>query len=69
MFGTNESRKDRIARAALGAGLLACSVRRLGRSSGTTLGIVGALTGATLLFTAATGFCPIYAVLGFDTSK
>ena len=69
MFGKNEGRADRIARTVAGAGLLACSLRRLTRSQGKTLGILGALTGATLLFTAATGFCPVYAALGIDTSK
>jgi uncharacterized membrane protein len=68
MFGTNEGRADRIARAVAGAGLLACSIRRMTRSQGKTLGVVGALIGATLLFTAATGSCPIYSALGIDTS-
>jgi hypothetical protein len=68
MFGNNEGRADRIARAVAGAGLLACSVRSLTRSQGRTLGIVGALVGATLLLTAAAGTCPIYAALGIDTS-
>lgn len=69
MFGKNESRTDRIARAVAGAGLLACSVRRMSRSQGNVLGILGALTGATLVFTAATGSCPIYAALGISTTK
>ncbi len=68
MFGKNEGRTDRLARAIAGAGVLACSVRRMTRSQGRTLGILGALIGATLLFTAATGSCPIYAALGIDTS-
>jgi uncharacterized membrane protein len=68
MFGKNEGRADRIARAAAGAGMLACSVRRMTRGQGMLLGVLGALTGATLLFTAATGSCPIYAALGIDTS-
>ncbi len=69
MFGKNEGRADRIARAAAGAGLLACSIRRMRRSQNKTLGILGAIAGAALLFTAVTGFCSIYAVLGIDTSK
>jgi hypothetical protein len=68
MLGKNEGRADRIARAVAGAGLLACSVRRMTRSQGMPLGVVTALIGATLLFTAATGFCPIYAALGIHTS-
>jgi uncharacterized membrane protein len=69
MFGQNENRADRFARAFAGAGLLACSIRRLTRGQGKTLAVLGALTGATLLFTAATGSCPIYAALGVSTSK
>jgi uncharacterized membrane protein len=69
MFGQNESRADRIARAVAGAGLLACSIRRLTRGRGKTLAVFGALTGATLLFTAATGSFPIYSALGVSTSK
>ncbi len=69
MFGNNEGRADRIVRAVAGTGLLACSVRRLTRSQGKTLGILGAIAGAALLFTAVTGFCSIYAALGIDTSK
>jgi hypothetical protein len=68
MLSKNEGRADRIARAVAGAGLLACSMRRLTRSQGKTLGVVSALIGATLLVTAATGFCPIYAALGTHTS-
>ena len=69
MFGKNESRADRIARAVAGTGLLACSIRRMRRSQNKTLGILGAIIGAALLFTAVTGFCSIYAALGIDTSK
>jgi hypothetical protein len=68
MFSQNEGRADRIARAVAGAGLLACSIRRLTREQSKTLAVLGALTGATLLFTAATGSCPIYTVLGIHTS-
>jgi uncharacterized membrane protein len=69
MFGKNESRADRIARAAAGAGLLACSIKRMASGRGKALAVLGALTGATLLFTAATGSCPVYAALGIDTSR
>jgi uncharacterized membrane protein len=69
MFDKNEGRTDRIARAVAGAGLVACSVRRIARSQGTVLGVLGVLTGATLLFTAATGTCLIYSSLGIDTSN
>jgi uncharacterized membrane protein len=68
MLEKNEGRADRIARAVVGTGVLACSVRRMGRSHGNVLAIAGAIAGATLLFAAATGSCPIYAALGIDTS-
>ena len=68
MLVKNVGTLDRAVRALLGAGLLACSVRRIARSQGKTLGIAGALIGATLLFTASTRSCPIYAALGIDTS-
>jgi uncharacterized membrane protein len=68
MLEKNEGRTDRIVRAAAGAGLVAWSVRRIARSQGSVLGVLGVLTGATLLFTAATGTCPIYSALGIDTS-
>jgi uncharacterized membrane protein len=69
MFEKNESTTDRIVRAVAGAGLVACSIRRLARSQGTVLGVGGLLAGATLLFTAATGTCLIYSALGIRTSK
>ena len=68
MFGTNVGKKDRVARAVVGAGLLACSAWRLSRGSGKLLPLLGGLAGATLLFTAATRSCPIYAALGMNTS-
>jgi hypothetical protein len=68
MFGTNVGQIDRIARVVLGAGMVACSLRRLSRSSGKALPVLGMLAGATFLFTAATKSCPIYAALGISTS-
>ena len=69
MFEKNEGRTDRIARAVVGAGLLACSAWRSARGSGKLLGMLGALTGATLLFTAATGPARSMPPLGIDTSE
>ncbi len=68
MFGTNIGSIDRIARGVLGAGLLTCAALRFVRGS-RSLAILGALAGATLLYTAATGSCPIHAALGVSTSK
>jgi uncharacterized membrane protein len=65
----NEGALDRGARALIGGGLLACSIRRLGVASGRPLGILSAVIGAGLLVTAATtGCCPLYRALGIDTS-
>jgi uncharacterized membrane protein len=64
----NEGALDRGARALIGGGLLACSIRRLGVASGRPLGILSAIIGAGLLVTAAAGCCPLYRALGIDTS-
>lgn len=64
----NEGTFDRGARALLGAVLLACSVKRLGVTSGKPLGILVAAMGAGLLLTATIGCCPLYRALGIDTS-
>ena len=69
MFGTNVGLVDRGARGVVGAGLVACSLRRLTRSPGRALPLIGLLAGVTLLFTAATSSCPIYAALGVSTSN
>jgi hypothetical protein len=68
MFQKNERPADRVVRAVAGAGLLAASAK-CGVTSGKPLGVVAALLGAVLLFTAATGSCPLYSRLGFSTDK
>ena len=60
----NESRLDRIIRAvagvaAIGAGLLL----------GGTVAVVLYVVGGVLLFTAATGFCLLYTLVGVNTCK
>jgi hypothetical protein len=62
MFTRNENKNDRIVRAILGVILLAAAWY-----AGGTLGIILAVVGLILLFTAATGFCLIYKLFGFST--
>jgi len=67
MLTRNESPLDRGVRAVVGAALVVTSVAGLGLT--TPLGIVAAIVGAVLLFTAATGFCLLYRLFGIDTVK
>ena len=69
MLTKNESTIDRVVRGVLGAGLLVAAFAGLGLTSAKPLGIVAALIGAVLLFTAATGSCLLYRPFGIDTSK
>lgn len=63
---TNESNTDRIIRAVLGIALL---VVGFGGVISGTLGLVFKIVGLLLLLTGAVGFCPIYALLRFQTKK
>jgi hypothetical protein len=69
MLTKNESPVDRLVRGVLGAGLLIASFAGLGLTSAKPLGIVAALIGAVLLFTAVTGSCLLYRLVCIDTSK
>jgi ABC-type uncharacterized transport system permease subunit len=69
MFTKNESAVDRVVRTILGVGLVVASISSLGITSAKPLGIVAALIGAVLLFTAATGSCLLYRLVGIGTSK
>jgi uncharacterized membrane protein len=69
MLTKNESALDRVVRTALGGGLLVVSATSLGVTSGKPLGIVAAVVGVILLFTAATGSCLLYRAVGIDTSR
>ena len=69
MFKSNESTADRLVRTVAGAGLLVASFLGLGLTSGKPLGILFAVIGAVLLFTAATGTCLLYRLIGIDTAK
>lgn len=58
----NEGKTDRIIRGVGGAALLVG-----GLLVGDVAGIIMLVAGAMLLFTAATGFCGLYALLGIST--
>ena len=60
----NESNSDRIVRAVLGVALVGG-----GLLFGGWAALVLYVVAAVLLFTAATGFCPLYRLLGIDTCR
>ncbi len=60
----NESNADRILRAVLGVALAGG-----GLLIGGWVALVLYVVAAVLLFTAATGFCPLYRLLGIDTCR
>jgi hypothetical protein len=61
---TNEGTTDRILRAA--AGVVAVVIALM-TGLGSVGGILTLVVAAILLVTAATGFCPLYRVLGLST--
>ncbi len=67
MVEKNEGALDRGARLVVGGGLVAVSVASLGIRSARPLGILSGLVGAVLLFTAATGSCLLYRLVGVST--
>ena len=69
MFAKNESTIDRVIRLIVGAGLVIVSLTSFGLASAEPLGIVLVVLGAVLLFTAATGTCLLYKLIGVDTKK
>jgi uncharacterized membrane protein len=60
----NESNADRILRAVLGVALVGG-----GLLIGGWAALVLYVIAAVLLFTAATGFCPLYRLFGIDTCR
>ncbi len=62
----NEGTADRAIR--LAAAVIAAVVA-LAAGGGTALGVVLLVIAAVLLVTAATGFCPLYRVLGVNTCR
>ena len=67
MFERNESALDRVVRLVVGGGLVAVALTSFGLSSAKPLGILFGLLGAVLLFTAATGSCLLYRLVGVST--
>jgi hypothetical protein len=63
---TNESTADRLVRVALA---VAAVVGAVVVGAGSVLGIVLLVVAGVLLVTAATGFCPLYRVLGISTCR
>jgi hypothetical protein len=66
MLTRNESTRDRIVRGVVGGALVAVAA---GLGVGSPLGILTLAVGGVLLFTAATGFCLIYRLLGTGTCR
>ena len=63
---TNESGLDRIFRVVIGAALLVLYFTQVITGG---LGIAAVVVGAVLLITGVVGFCPLYALLKFQTKK
>lgn len=63
---TNQASLDRVVRVVLA---LAAAVAGFAAGASTVLGIVLLVVAGVLLVTAATGFCPIYRVLGVSTCR
>lgn len=61
----NEGSVDRIARVVLGVVLAIVGFAVIGGTGGVILGVVGLIPLATGLV----GFCPLYTLLGVNTSK
>ncbi|MCR4408436.1 MAG: DUF2892 domain-containing protein [Anaerolineae bacterium] len=68
MFQQNEGMIDRIVRAVLGLILLWAGLWPLGGLRA-VVGIIVTLIGLILVFTALTGFCLIYRILGISTLR
>lgn len=64
----NEGTADRIIRAILAVVFLVVGLGPLRALQGAVLGIIVAVVGLILAFTAATGFCLIYKLLGISTT-
>jgi uncharacterized membrane protein len=65
----NESPLDRFVRLILGSVLVIYGLFGLGGLEGGTAGVIVAVVGGVLLFTAATGFCALYKLFGITTCK
>ncbi len=69
MLERNEGIIDRAVRAVLGAGLLWAGLAPLAAGGARRGRAVLALAGGVLLFTAITGHCTAYSVLGISTRE
>jgi hypothetical protein len=65
----NEGPIDRIVRLVLGVVALILAFLILDAGSGAAGGVVLAVIGAIILFTAATGSCLVYSLFHFSTKK
>jgi hypothetical protein len=65
MYKTNENIADRVLRAIVGIGLIMTSYYWV-FSQNWQIGLYGA--GGILILTALSGFCPIYAIFGANTT-
>lgn len=65
---TNEGTLDRALRAALGLALLILALATSALSA-PILQWAAIIAGAVLLITAATGFCPLYRIVGIRTCR
>mgnify|MGYP003571166310 CR=1 FL=1 len=65
----NEGSIDRVIRLVLGVVLIGAALLWLGLMDAALWGIVAAVIGAVLVFTAAIGFCPAYKLVGMSTCK
>ena len=65
----NESLVDRLVRLVLGAVALILAFLILDAGSAAAGGVVLAVIGAIILFTAATGSCLLYSLFHFSTKK
>jgi hypothetical protein len=63
---TNESSVDRVVRVVLA---IAAVAGAFAIGAGSVLGIALLVVAGVLLVTAATGFCPLYRVLGISTCR
>jgi hypothetical protein len=69
MFTRNESNVDRIIRGVVGVVLLWLSIGPLKAFAGSAWGIIVLVVAVIALFTAVTGFCAIYRLLGLSTAQ
>lgn len=69
MPAPNENTIDRVIRAVLGVILLYAGLWPMAGLQGSIAGILVAVVGLVLLFTAATGFCLVYRLFGISTRK